>query len=287
MLWSSLFFVSVVLSTVYSPALAYSCSQGCGPQPFESCDCQYCDSNYTSCCADVCKYCFDAEGCDTSHLYNCKDDECGGRCGTYCPDGSVCEYSPAHNTEWCVCQPDCGGKECGDDSCGGSCGTCDDDMGCINGKCCAVPCGNVCCEDEGFDAGLVVCGSDGYCCLPDCAGKECGVDGCGGTCGECSLNESCDLEFKCVCVPRCLGLACGNDGCGGFCGYCSDGQECVNGSCEEQEIENVNDGEGSQGCSASPSSASPSDTCLPMMLLLHVLLALIVLRFLSRKSQGI
>jgi len=39
----------------------------------------------------------------------------------------------------------------------------------------------------------------GACCTPDCAGKECGNNGCGGSCGTCRPEETCNDGFG-VCV---------------------------------------------------------------------------------------
>jgi hypothetical protein len=56
-------------------------------------------------------------------------------------------------------------------------------------------------------------------CLPNCDGKQCGPDGCGGTCGWCSGDGSCQAG-ACVevpgCAPACAGEMIGvDDGCGG------------------------------------------------------------------------
>lgn len=40
--------------------------------------------------------------------------------------------------------------------------------------------------------------SNGGTCAPKCEGKVCGGDGCGGTCGTCSGNQSCDPGGSCV-----------------------------------------------------------------------------------------
>ena len=44
-------------------------------------------------------------------------------------------------------------------------------------------------------------------CVPACAGRECGDDGCGGTCGVCSGDETCK-DGRCVVVERCPGGWC-------------------------------------------------------------------------------
>jgi hypothetical protein len=59
-------------------------------------------------------------------------------------------------------------------------------------------------------------------CKPTCsATKPCGPNGCGGTCGACTGNDTCQ-NGTCVCVPTCASTnPCGPDGCGGTCGACA------------------------------------------------------------------
>ena len=100
-------------------------------------------------------------------------------------------------------------------------------------------------------------GEEDGACEPDCAGKVCGDDGCGGTCGSCTGEQTCE-QGQCVCAshasqachqgdvwwfdgcgdaeemavscengctdgtcddcqPDCPGRECGPDGCGGTC----------------------------------------------------------------------
>ena len=58
-------------------------------------------------------------------------------------------------------------------------------------------------------------------CMASCLGKQCGPDGCGGTCGWCSGDMSCQAG-ACTdvagCTPACAGAMVGEaDGCGGVC----------------------------------------------------------------------
>jgi len=58
-------------------------------------------------------------------------------------------------------------------------------------------------------------------CVPDCDKKQCGPDGCGGSCGWCSAQTSCQ-GGACItvagCTPECAGKMIGeDDGCGGVC----------------------------------------------------------------------
>ncbi len=131
-----------------------------------------------SCCAAVAN-CLGKE---------CGSDGCGGICGTCTGPQDVCVEG------LCLCQGTCFGKTCGDDGCGGGCGTCEIYEVCTDAFSCAcmdgaVACGDLCCEPE-----VQVC-ADGVCCAPDCAGKECGVDGCGGSCGDCGPDQFCIAQL--------------------------------------------------------------------------------------------
>ena len=70
-------------------------------------------------------------------------------------------------------------------------------------------------------------------CTPECVGKNCGGDGCGGTCGLCPEDQTCQ-NGTCsgVCTPSCLNKECGNNGCGGSCGNCPEGFACENHLCQ-------------------------------------------------------
>ena len=80
-------------------------------------------------------------------------------------------------------------------------------------------------------------------CAPACAGKNCGPDGCGGSCGNCTGNYTCNGMQVCQCnpTPGCVqggdvGAPCApDDGCGGPC-TCNtmNGESCQNGSCCHQ-----------------------------------------------------
>jgi hypothetical protein len=109
-------------------------------------------------------------------------------------------------------------------------------------------CGYSGCREEPEGARLLcgecpageVCREDGTACEPEkcfvaCINRQCGSDSCGGECGTCGLNETCDEETgACVaqCVPQCDGKSCGSDGCGGTCGTCADPLVCnADGAC--------------------------------------------------------
>jgi hypothetical protein len=68
-------------------------------------------------------------------------------------------------------------------------------------------------------------------CVGQCASTMgCGADGCGGSCGRCAANATCQ-GGRCVCTPSCGGKACGDDGCGGSCGGCPAPEQCLAGTC--------------------------------------------------------
>ncbi len=133
------------------------------------------------------------------------DNDCDGEIdnGDLCAGNSECVGGV------CECLPDCSGKECGADGCGGSCGNCDSppDNYCLDSNrlrrytgsadCYLYSCEydyiNIVC-DNGCDMGNGVCQG----CIPDCSGKECGADGCGGSCGDCGVEENCSEG---ICVP--------------------------------------------------------------------------------------
>ena len=72
------------------------------------------------------------------------------------------------------------------------------------------------------------------CCTPSCEGKVCGDDGCGGTCGSCTVESEVCFEGLC-CEPACPIDGCGtSDGCGGICG-CPKGKICDSGVCGEPQ----------------------------------------------------
>ena len=182
--------------------------------------------------------------------------DCEGKvCGDSDGCGAMCTACPGEQ-ELCVlgkceCVPDCEGKDCGPDGCESSCGECGANQGCSeSGQCeCVaevVVCVDVCCAPG------EVCNAD-QCCLTDCDGKECGDDGCGGICGSCGDNQSCEggtctcLFTKCnteccvegavcwagqCCYPDCVDKNCDSDGCGNLCGSCSDDTYCDAGVCK-------------------------------------------------------
>jgi hypothetical protein len=67
-------------------------------------------------------------------------------------------------------------------------------------------------------------------CTPACGANECGSDGCGGSCGACAGDETCQsgvcVDDASGCTPSCGANECGSDGCGGSCGTCAAGETC-------------------------------------------------------------
>ena len=93
-------------------------------------------------------------------------------------------------------------------------------------------------------------------CVPACAGKQCGDDGCGGSCGNCPADQSCQ-DGACKpgpCVSQCAGKQCGDDGCGGSCGTCAPDHTCQAGACTFSGV-----------CAAIPQPEPVSDDPLPAL----------------------
>jgi len=172
----------------------------------------------------------------------CGDDGCGGSCGScgangqcekgkcVCPSphepcfGLCCDLDLVCNVNsGTCCNFSCFDRECGP-VCGKSCGTCPDNKQCnLEGKCaCAKPlCGVVCCQKD------EVC-VEGVCCKPSCTGKQCGPDGCGGSCGECTVEGEECVATTCVtgkCITKPADGPC-DDG-----DLCTTGDQCTGGIC--------------------------------------------------------
>lgn len=216
------------------------------------------DEGCGECRDPVCAPFLCTEDCDQP---DCEIDCCDGSCNL-CHDGSVCLKGEC-------CMPDCCGRECGSDGCGGWCGQCPKWHQCNkeSGQCevyneCGVWEGEVGCQE--CSCQLCVCGKDPFCCDQpwdskcvhlcknecggcltcdsQCAGLECGLDGCGGSCGNCPAGQGC-VNGQCgACTPDCTGRECGDDGCGGSCGTCGtvdlpqmfavEIQACYSGQCQ-------------------------------------------------------
>ncbi|HSA22685.1 MAG TPA: lamin tail domain-containing protein, partial [Myxococcota bacterium] len=221
-------------------------------------DCAGKECGLEATCGSSCGECTAPESCNALGVCECLPDcagkECGGNgCGGSCGDCQAGESCDAAG-QCQACTADCTGQECGDDGCGGSCGECT-----TAGEVCVLatgqcePCTPECAELEcgpdphcGASCGdcqgcagpdPALCLADGSCatpCCPDCTGRECGSDGCGGACGTCQENETCDAAGQCQpCSPACTGRVCGPDGCGGSCGDCTvEGESCnLSGQC--------------------------------------------------------
>ena len=101
-------------------------------------------------------------------------------------------------------------------------------------------------------------------CTPDCTGKQCGSDGCGGSCGTCTGEDSCH-DGICKpgpCTQDCTGKECGSDGCEGTCGSCQPNEYCDGGLCKPQ----CGDGDcvGGETCATCPGdcgSCCPNGAC--------------------------
>jgi hypothetical protein len=120
------------------------------------------------------------------------------------------------------CTPDCSGKDCGPDGCGGTCGSCSGDTVCSPTSTCDLPPRQDCCDPYAATG----CAQDNVC--ESCV---CALDPtcCSGAWDEgCSAlaSRQCNTECSCGCIPDCDGRACGDDGCGGTCGSCGANETC-------------------------------------------------------------
>lgn len=158
--------------------------------------------------------------------------------GTPCASGNACLKA-----EICVEGACTGGQQIGCDD-GEPCtiDTCSPATGCVHTLdelCCEPECAGKVCGPNGCGGtcgdcpAQTTCNAQGLCesggCTPQCAGKVCGSDGCGLTCGNCPAFTSCGPDGLCHgnCTPSCTGKTCGSDGCGGSCGSCGAGLACT------------------------------------------------------------
>ena len=175
----------------------------------------------------------DADCEDGTCLDDLPDGYCVALCtGSDCPDGTICYGADDDGEGICL-------RSCEDDSDCRVDYTCDSDDTCWSYEetcepvCDARACGNDGCGGScGTCAGNSTCDTQGQCvanCTPSCEGKSCGDNGCGGSCGTCGSGLSCDARDQCVadCTPSCDGQSCGDNGCGGSCGNCGSGLTCT------------------------------------------------------------
>ena len=234
------------------------CPEDCGECAGTGC----CDPHATPACDDAeiaaCVCNEDAWCCTEEWDAICVEEVVTFNCGTCGGSGPVCGDGNCTGSETCTtCPADCG--ECPPL---GACCEVHESAGCDNPSVQKCVCDEdaFCCEtqwDEVCVEEVVTfnCGSCGAC-VPDCVGKACGGDGCGGSCGTCTSEQTCQ-EGLCVdaggCQPDCSGLECGDDGCGGTCGTCAPGWKCHNGTCKEQVCEPDCHGKqcGPDGCGGS------------------------------------
>ena len=228
----------------------HECQAGvCVPVCIPECEGLECGDNG---CQGVCGLCKPGWECsaDGTCEYVCKPqcagkqcgpDQCGGICG-FCVPGFDCS-----DFGLCIPQSVCGDgfcdKEAGEDpfTCPKDCGQpsngCEPTpfAGCGGCMCEACVCAmdGFCCEVEWDWLCVEQCHDCGGCCEPACAGKECGPDSCGGQCGMCGKDYTCDGSGQCelVCKPDCDGKECGPDECGGTCGKCDGNATCKNNKC--------------------------------------------------------
>ncbi|MEC8022476.1 MAG: calcium-binding EGF-like domain-containing protein, partial [Myxococcota bacterium] len=165
------------------------CKEGFEPQfgGLQCTDIDECESGTAECQENsTCKNLFGSYTC------NCDDGYYNAGIGV-CADFDECELDGSC-PKAATCTNTDGGFECAcpngtvlsDDA-----STCDD----LN-ECADFPCaqGEQCINTE---AGYI-CVPEGTC-IPQCSGAQCGADGCGGSCGNCSGNTSCEDG---LCIPN-------------------------------------------------------------------------------------
>ena len=130
---------------------------------------------------------------------------------------------------------------------------------------CTPSCGGATCGPDGCGGSCGACTLPEVCqggqcvCTPACGGATCGPDGCGGSCGSCTLPDVCQGS-QCVCQPNCSGAVCGSDGCGGTCGNCASNELCQAGQCVCQPA-CAGAVCGPDGCSGSCGSCGVNEVC--------------------------
>lgn len=147
------------------------------------------------------------------------------------------------------------------DGCDCGCGVLDSDCaGHTSASCNWCPAGS--CANDGSDFGcqesFLDTGDNAHC-ICSCEGVECGDNGCGESCGTCSLPETCDGQGQCTCTPDCTGLECGSDGCFGNCGMCGGSDVCVGGSCCTPDCNGKECGD--NGCGGSCGACAANELC--------------------------
>jgi hypothetical protein len=126
-------------------------------------------------------------------------------------------------------------------------------------------------DDDGSVAAETEGPPDG--CMPVCDGRVCGPDGCGGICGTCppelTCNEQvgqCEQDGECVPTVDCAAAMCtDDDGCGMACG-CADGLTCneASGQCIDPSCVPDCAGRecGDDGCEGSCGECVEGSTCV-------------------------
>ena len=243
------------------------CPEDCGECQGASC----CQPHETPGCDDpavqACVCAEDAYCCEQMWDDICVDEVTSLGCGNCGGDGPQCGNGECEGGENCgVCPQDCG--ECDGQ---GDCCAPHETPGCndpgiqkcvcdLDAFCCAEMWDEICVEEVEAEN----CGQCGEC-VPNCDGLQCGGDGCGGTCGQCPPDKSCQ-DGHCIadgCAPDCAGKQCGDDGCGGTCGGCPPGETCHSGTCKGGGCEPACQGKqcGDDGCGGSCGNCAPGYFC--------------------------
>ena len=258
-----------------------------GPEVCQGGGCQagmplVCDDN-DKCTADTCAKltgCLHAPAagiCEDN--LDCTKDTCSGdTCFNtlqpyYCLIGGVCVPSGADNPEE-LCEKCAANLDPDDWTYLGDGMPCAPGKVCFQGGCCdaAGNCADNECGDDGCGGSCGGCPLDWSCqsgtcvavpCDPQCFGKDCGPDGCDGNCGMCQENHFCSMQGLCICLPQCGGKECGDNGCNGFCGVCPKDFSCQSGICEEGPCVPQCEGKtcGTDGCGDVCGSCQQNEIC--------------------------
>jgi len=197
-----------------------NCPQDCGACPTK-CGDGKCDAGKETCvdcpqdcgaCQGSCCTAHQNPGCSNLDVQKCvcemdsycctnswdgicagEADQCGS-CNGNCCQANATPGCDDETIEECVCQFD---DYCCNVKWDASCVMAVESYGC--GKCSIIPgCGDGKCNQMMGET-CETCPQDcGDCCIPNCWGKQCGDDGCGGSCGTCPPNQTCNQLGQCT-----------------------------------------------------------------------------------------
>ncbi len=201
-------------------------------------------------CGGICpclgdgEVCFQGECCSAvCDGLECGDDSCGGSCGI-CDDGFGCKDGaclPVSGPSECKGTGEPSGDDCEDLTYEGCCDELGRVLWCDLGKVYCIDCAALS-PSCGWQGSLYDCGTDGSADPSGLFPIEC--SSCDPPCGD---GEQCVGGECVVCEPQCEGKNCGADGCGGECGECPENLSCQEGLCQVVGCDAL-EGPGCGGC---------------------------------------